>query len=307
MRKNPVEFRTTRDTQAKEIEDLRARSAYVPGTQRRLVAAGLTTAPNAIVRFYLPDAKGVFALRDAQGKLDYTPFLPEAGILKILVDAEYPQENKLTPLGLWHRFFQGFANIARVRPEEGEARIPRFFRLFGAGRVDASVLPPEHTWPRPPRDQPFLSPMFSLQPYTKWFRQYGPYSETESQIEARAMAMALPGGIVYALKAPGLMYEGRDREALLAEPRPPPELQESFRKVVERIQTEDTNRVRAWVDSLARAGVVAVTGHDTRDFLESIGETRRAVPGGLPGVMVYLKPHRFLYDPPLSSERSGWI
>lgn len=311
MRKNPVEFRTTRDTQAKEIADPRAKSAYVPGTQRRLIAAGLTTAPNAIVRFYLPDAQGVFALRDARGKFDYTPFLPEAGVFKILVDAQYAGDNKLTPLGLWHRFFQGFGQgsgfLARARPRKGEARTPRYILLIGDDPVPRSALPPEHTWPAPPYENPHWSPSFTLQPYTAWFRQYGPYIASESRVEARAMAMAFPGGIVYALRTAGPLYRGRNREALLAEPRPPPDLRESFRKVVERIQIEDTNRVRAWIDSLARAGVVATTGGDTAEALEDAGETRVDTPGGLPDVVEYLKPHRFLYDPPLSSERSGWI
>lgn len=298
MRKNPVEFRTTRDTQAKEIADPRAKSAYVPGTQRRLIAAGLTTAPNAIVRFYLPDAQGVFALRDAEGKFDYTPFLPEAGILKILVDARYPQENKLTPLGLWHRFFQGFEYAARVRPKKGEARIPRFLRLIGDEGTPGSILPPEHKW---------AQDGFVLQPYTAWYRKHGPYFPEESMVEARAMAMAFPGGIVYALKAPGELYTYRDREALLAEPKPPPELKESFRRVVERIQTEDTNRVRAWIDSLARAGVVATTGGDTAESLSIIDKKRPRVPGGLPNVVSYLRPRRFLHDPQRSGARVRWI
>ena len=297
MRKNPVEFRTTRDTQAKEIADPSAKSAYVPGTQRRLIAAGLTTAPNAIVRFYLPDAQGVFALRDAEGKFDYTPFLPEAGILKILVDGQYAGDNKLTPLGLWHRFFQGFEYAARVRPKEGEARIPRFIHLLGL-HIDKSDLPPEHAWARNGVD---------LQPYTAWSRRHGPYFSGESEVEARAMAMAFPGGIVYALRTPGELYTGRDREALLAAPKPPPELKESFRKVVERIQIEDTNRVRAWIDSLARAGVVATTGGDTAEALYTSGQRRPRVPGGLPNVVAYLKKRRFLYDPHLPAAHQWWI
>ena len=112
---------------------------------------------------------------------------------------------------------------------------------------------------------------------------------------------------MYTLRNPSPTYTGADREGLLSEPRPPSELKESFRRVVERIQAEDTKRVRAWVDSLARAGVVTTTSGDVKEILVMMGSPRPDVPGSLPYVEAQLKPYRFLYDPWLSAERSGWI
>lgn len=289
MRRNPVEFVVSGGAHARDFAvNHPVKPAHTPGVQTRLIRAGETTTPGFIARFYLSDAKGQFAFRNAKGDFDFRPFMPERGVLKVLVDAgaTYNQD-RFTPLGLWHRFFQSAAVLARVdRPKaykqkrfsfRDERYEPEQLPFVHAGRRFGVLFDHEHGEGAARAAGHQWADDLEVVPWTAWLRAGNLYRGREGAYDAMGMAMTFPGGIVYGLSP----RSGTDAQRA------------AIRPVIEAWQREDTQRVRDWVRARAAEGCVTSTSTDQRysrgDFLnDTVRDDEYAAEGGGVHVSRYL-------------------
>jgi hypothetical protein len=103
MRSNPVRFYIPPKVTAKQVP-VNVKPVFSQGGRSRLMRAGDVTTPEANV---LPDTVGDF---------DRDQIQPQPDVLKILIDIRNTGPDRLTPLGLWHRFFQSHAELASALP-----------------------------------------------------------------------------------------------------------------------------------------------------------------------------------------------
>lgn len=227
--RNPAEFVAPRVD--RRVLDNRVRPLYAPAVQRRVVANSQVTLPDAVVRFFLPDAEGAY---------DPSALVPEAGILKVIVDARNLGPDRLTRLGLWHRFFQSYHEYRALRPARFGSMRPALAGLSPkAANQAAQIL-----------GEPYA---VTVSPRTAWWRASPrDYLGLEAHFDAMGMALAFPKGIVYAV---------RPRNGVAH----PPEVREALRALLRPYEVSDTARVRAWVSKATQRGVVTMTSHDLAD------------------------------------------
>lgn len=268
-RNNPYEYLIPEGMTAKTAGA--AKHAIVPGARRRLQRAGDVILPEGVVRFVFPEAGGRFRQQDIQ---------PEAGVLKVLIDIGVSGPDKLTPMGLWHRFFQSHSELAHALPSKRRA-LRRPGIAVSISDVEIAKLTGGYDFP---------------QPRTRWWRAGNKYLGSEDLYDAMAMAMAFPGGIVYGVRPTGFGPDALDAEH-------PPAVKAKLREYLRPIEQRDTDRVRRWVGEQARRGVVTLTSYDlllgnndalnsvTEDYLET-GKIRPGYERRLQGISSILEEDR---------------
>lgn len=231
-RTNPVRFHVPPDVTAKHVP-INVKPVFSLGGRSRLMRAGEVTTPKTDVLFILPDANGDF---------DQAQIQPQRGVLKILIDTRNTGPDKLTPLGLWHRFFQSHAEIASAVPaKERHSRLPGISGPVSlpvqdeVGRIIGS------RWG------------VNVSPRTRWWRKSNKeYLGSEALFDSMAMAMAFPGGIVYGVRP----VQGSSH---------PPDVLMQLRSFLAPIEKKDTEVVRQWVAKQSRRGAVYFTSGDLID------------------------------------------
>jgi superoxide dismutase, Fe-Mn family len=256
-RRNPVTFHGP-DVDPNSIS-ARVRHPYLKSTQNFLHKSSLVTLPDVDVRFYLPHPPGhpeagSFAGQDIQ---------PEVGVVKILLDPVASGQDKLTPLGIWHRFFQGnnnrpFLLTSAVGEQTKRGRRARIehppgstAELFHGTQLDAIL-----GWRRP-----------HAEPATAWWRKGNAYVGSEGEFDAQAMAVTFPQGIVYGVAPPPARdtttRKGRAAyEAYLARCSDncfTPDKKEAVRPLLRKAAEYDTRGVRLWFEEIAPYGPVFIT------------------------------------------------
>lgn len=210
-----------------------AKHVIVPGARRRLQRAGDIILPEGIVRFILAKPDGRFSPQDIQ---------PEEGIFKVLVDATVTGQDKLTPLGLWHRTFQGYHEMAAVHPAR---------RRWQYGLPPLSSVPGSEI-------RSIIGVDRTPYPRTRYWRTGRDYGGREHMFDAMAMAMTFPGGIVYGVRPKHHWQSDPQGEH-------PPDQKAALRKLLRPYEVHDTKTVRKWAAERARRGVVTITSGEGRE------------------------------------------
>jgi hypothetical protein len=184
---------------------------------------------------------------------------PERGVVKILVDTHQQGPDKLTPLGLWHRFFQGWQNgsllLATAEALPQSRRLRGGFPSAVTGTYvgsDLRALFKEHGVPTP-----------AVEPATRFWRSGYNYMGSEADFDAQGMAMAFPKGITYGAAASTRTFSPNEYRRTYGKKvqrqRWPEEIRVPLRKILDSRAASDTEAIRSWFEEIAPYGPVYIT------------------------------------------------